>query len=110
MLAFILLAVQSLVVGVAHVHFSSQKHSSTAAVVIGFVVLFAVLTVLLVALARRRRWAWLVFVALYGPGLVLDVFDFNGAIEFVLDVIRFGLLVSSSMRRYVGIASFDDWR
>jgi hypothetical protein len=99
---FSLLALQSPVVGVTRIRLSSHKYSSTLAIVAGFVILVAVLLALLIALIRGHRWAWLVFVVLYGPGLIFDVFNFTGFVEFGLDVIRFAFLMSSPMRRHVG--------
>ena len=104
--AFSLLAVQSLLFAAISLGNDTHKHSaskvSTGVVVAVIVIASAVLVVLLVALVLRHRWAWLVLVLLYGSGLVVGVFNFNGVIEPILDVIRFGLLISSPMRRYVG--------
>ena len=100
LLVFGLLALQSLVVGVLPVRVRS---GSTAAVVFGLTILFAILVVLLVALVLGKRWAWFAFIFLYGFGLILDTLNFTGVFEFAINVVRFAFLVSTPMRRHVGI-------
>jgi hypothetical protein len=108
LLAVILLTVQPLLVGELSVLLSSHKDSTVVGIVFGFVILAAILTVLLGALIRRRRWAWLILIVLFGSVVVLDMFNFNG-VRFVLDVIGFALLISPSMRRYVNQANESDY-
>jgi hypothetical protein len=110
LLAFILVAVQPLLIGELSVLLSSHKHSTVVGIVSGFVILAAILAVLLVALVRRRRWAWLVLVLVFGSAVVLDVFNFNGFVRFTPDVIGFALLVSPPMRRHVNRANAHDRR
>jgi hypothetical protein len=105
LLAFILLAVQPLLIGELSVLRSPHKDSTVVGIVSGFVILAAILAMLLAALLRRRRWAWLVLVFLFGSAVILDVFNFNGVVRFILDVIGFALLLSPPMRRYVNRAN-----
>jgi putative copper export protein len=110
LLAFIVLAVQPLLVGELSVLFSPHKHATVVGTLVGFAILAAILVALLTALVRRRRWAWLVLVILFGLSLILDLFYFNGVVRFTLDVIVFALLVSPPMRRYVNGDSAPDRR
>jgi hypothetical protein len=104
--AFSLLAVQSLLFAAISLWHDTHKHSAskvpTGVAVAVIVIASAVLVALLVAVVLRHRWAWLVLVLLYASGLVVEAFNFNGTIEFILDIVRFGLLISPPMRRYVG--------
>lgn len=102
LLMFLLLAPVPLMVGEVSVLISSHRHATVAGIVIGFVILATVLAVLLTALVCRRRWAWLVLIFLFGSAIVVDAFHFNGVVVSAVYVISFGLLVSPSMRRYVG--------
>jgi hypothetical protein len=101
LLVFIVLAVQPLLIGELSVLLSSHRHSTVFGILAGFVVLVIILMVLLTALVHRRRWAWLSLVLLFGFSLVLNLFNFNGVVRFILDVIAFSLLISPPMRRYV---------
>jgi hypothetical protein len=110
LLAFILVAVQPLLIGELSVLLSSHKHSTVVGIVSGFVILAAILAVLLVALVRRRRWAWLVLAFLFSVAVILDVLKFNGVVTLVRDVVGLALLVSPPMRRYVNRANAPDRR
>jgi hypothetical protein len=99
--AFFLLAPLPLVVGEVSVLLSSHRRATVAGVVFGFVILAAILAVLLSALARRRWWAWLALLLLFGSAVVVGFFHFNGLVVFSIDVMCFALLVSPWMRRYV---------
>jgi hypothetical protein len=101
LLVVILLAVRPLLIGELSVLLSPHKDSTVVGIVAGFVILAAILAMLLAALLRRRRWAWLVLMLLFGSAMVLDVFNSNSVVRFILDVIGFALLISSPMRRYI---------
>ena len=60
----------------------------------------ALVAVLLISLARRHRWAWVVLVVLEGGILISFAFDFTDAFAFVASVVSFALLLSPPMRRY----------
>jgi hypothetical protein len=105
LLAVILLAVQPLLIGELSVLLSSHRHSTAVGIVSGFVILAVILAILLMALVRRRRWAWLALVLLFGSAVVLDVFNLTSAVRFILHVIGFALLVSPPMRRYINRAN-----
>jgi hypothetical protein len=108
LLAFLLLAPLPLLVGEVSVLLSPHQHATVAGIVVGFLLLATILAVLLAALVRRRRWAWLVLVFLFGSAVVVDVFYFNGVVIFTVDVICLALLASPSMRRYVKRANGPD--
>lgn len=110
LLAVILLAVQPLLIGELSVLLSSHKDSTVVGIVSGFVILITILAMLLVALVRGRRWAWLVLVLLFGFAVVLDAFNFNGVVKSIIDVIVFALLVSPPMRRHINRANESDDR
>ena len=110
LLAVTLLAVQPLLTGELGVLLSPHRHSTVVGVVSGFVILVAILAVLLVALVRRRWWAWLVLVVLFSGAVILDVLKFNGMVALVRDVVGLALLMSPPMRRYVNGANEPDRR
>jgi TRAP-type uncharacterized transport system fused permease subunit len=64
-----------------------------------------VVAILLVALAFRRTVAWLLLVFVYGFVVISYVWEWTGALPFVLNVVAFALLVSPPMRRYVGLGA-----
>lgn len=102
LIAFILLQVLPLLFNELSVLLSPHKqHSKVIGIVAAFVIVDAIYAVLIVALVRRRRWAWLVLVLLSGSAVILSVFNFKGVVRFILDVTSFVLLMSSPMRRYV---------
>jgi hypothetical protein len=107
LLLFAVLAIESFAFGIVEVvtsrASSTTARPSTLTLVFGFTILAVILTVILVALIRRMRWAWMVSLILYGGALVADVFNFRGIAEITLDIVRVGLLISPQMRRYVGI-------
>lgn len=88
----------------------SHRHSTVVGILAGFVILAVILVALLAALVRRRRWAWLVLLLLFGVSLALDLVNFNNPVRFSLDVIVFTLLISPLMRRYVNQANARDRR
>jgi biotin transporter BioY len=108
--AFLLLAPLPLLVGEVRVLLSPHRRATVTGVIVGFVILATILAVLLSALVRRRRWAWLVLLFLFGSTVVVDLFYFNGVVVSTLDVICFGLLASPSMRRYIKRANGSDRR
>lgn len=62
----------------------------------------ALIALVLISLARRRRWAWVVLVVLEGGILISFAFDFTDAVAFIVSVVSFALLISPPMRRYTG--------
>jgi hypothetical protein len=50
----------------------------------------------------RQRWAWAVTVVAYSVGLVEPAWHWRGALSYSLAVLMLALLLSPSMRRYVG--------
>lgn len=106
--AVILLAAQPLLVGELSVLLSPHKDTTVLGVVSGFVILVAILAVLLTALLRRRKWAWLALVLLFGSAVVLDAFTRHGVLNFIRDVTGLALLMSPPMLRYVNRTDASD--
>jgi hypothetical protein len=110
LVAFLLLAPLPLLVGEVNVVLSPHRHATVAGIVLGFVILATIFAVLLSALVRRRRWAWLVLLFLFGSAVIVDLFHFSGVVVFTVDVICLALLASPSMRRYIKGANGPDRR
>jgi hypothetical protein len=99
--AFALLVVGTLIFDAAHPSFWQRAHDTAP-------VAAALLLLLLGLLLRRRRFAWWVFVAFSGIGLVTWLVHVVGhgastgwVVGGVVGLVEFGLLVSSPMRRFV---------
>jgi MFS family permease len=105
LLAFVVVAVQPLLIGELSVLLSPHRHATVVGIMAGFVILAAILAMLLAALVRRRRWAWRVLALLFGAGVILDVFNLNDVVAFIIDLIALALLMSPPMRRYVNRAN-----
>lgn len=106
LLALIMLTVGLLLVAVVRLLLSTHMHGVPVGVTVAtsVVVYILLFVVPLVALARRKRWGWILLVFLSGLLVVSEPFDFNGPVALSLDVIRLGLLLSPPIRRYVGVA------
>lgn len=104
---FIVLALQAFALGITQTwllpHAGKASQASTGVIVAAVGILFVVLAGLLVALVRRKWWAWLFFALLYGSGLVKDLVKLGNPIEIGLDSIRVAVLLSPSMCRYIGV-------
>jgi hypothetical protein len=99
--AFGLLVIGTLIFEAAHASFWQREHDMAPIVA-------ALILSLLGLLLRRRRFAWWVFVAFAGIGLVslvahLSTQEITGAwvLGGLLGLVEFGLLVSPPMRRFV---------
>ena len=96
--AFVLVAVAPFVVAATRSSFWQHKHSMAP------VATALYLTVVLVLVVWRSRWAWALLVLFYGAGLVSWGFDSHRfslwrVLALAVDVAAFGLLVSAPMRR-----------
>ena len=98
---FALLVVGTLIFDAAHSTFWQRTHDTAP-------VAAALILLLLVLLLRRRRYAWWVFVAFSGIGLVTWIVHVSGhgvgtgwVVGGLVGLAEFGLLVSSPMRRFV---------
>lgn len=99
--AFALLVVGTLIFDAAHSWFWQRAHDTAPVAAL-------LLLLLLVLLLRRSRFAWWVFVAFSGIGLVTWVVHVSGhgasigwVVGGLVGLVEFGLLVSSPMRRFV---------
>jgi hypothetical protein len=72
---------------------------TAAAVALSDGAAFLILAVLLVTLARRRRWAWLVFVVSTGFALLSSTWHWN-AIDFGGSLAGLALLASPWIRHH----------
>lgn len=108
LVAFLLLAPLPLLVGEVNVLLSPHRRATVAGIALGFVILATIFAVLLSALVRRRHWAWLVLLFLFGSAVIVGLFHFNGLVVFTVDVICLALLASPSMRRYIKRANGPD--
>ena len=106
--AFVLFAPLPLLVGEVSVLLSPHRRATVAGIVVGFVILTTILPALLSALMRRKRWAWLALLFLFGSAVVVDLFHFNGVVVFAVDVVCVALLASPPMRRYIKRANGPD--
>jgi hypothetical protein len=99
---FALLSVGTLIYDAAHAWFWQRAHDTAPAAAL-------VILLLLALLLRRHRFAWWVFLVFSGTGLVTWVahastgqISSGWIVGGVLGVVEFALLVSPSMRRFVG--------
>jgi hypothetical protein len=102
---FILLSLEPFMVAIVQAVFTSPKHATPgqhSSVVISLAS-WTVLLVALVGLLYGRRWAWVILMLLYIPGAIVDLVGLKDLVVCVIVVTRIVLLVSSPMRRYVGL-------
>jgi len=104
--ALVVLTVGPLLVAVVGLLLSTHEHRVPVGVLVATSVAVYILlfVVPLVALARRKRWGWILLVLLSVLLVVSEAFDFNGSVVLSLDLIRLGLLLSPPILRYVGVA------
>lgn len=102
MAAYVLLSVAELAFATVDTSLARHKHPvSTVALVSVFGFSAALLAVLLVGLVRRRRWAWVVLLAVNGFAVISYAFGSGEAVLLVAYLVGVVLLLSPPMRRYV---------
>jgi hypothetical protein len=103
--AFVLLALEPFVVAAVQAVFVSPKHVATgqhSSVVISLAS-WVVLLISLIGLFYGRRWAWVILMLLYVPGVIVDLVNLKSLIVCVIAVARIVLLISPPMLRHVGL-------
>jgi hypothetical protein len=100
--AYTLLSVAELVFAIVDTALARHKHPvSTVAFVSVYVFSAALLAVLLVGLVRRRRWAWVVLLAVNGFAVISYALESGRAVLLASYLVGVVLLLSPPMRRYV---------
>jgi hypothetical protein len=89
---YVALAAAPFVYAATHTWFWVHLRAPGAAMLVGLV---------LVALLRRQRWAWVVLIVLTGFAVVSYAWGSTGTLVFIGDLVSFALLVSPPMREYV---------